>query len=59
MTHKKNAKMHWVPVVPELQKYLADLKIRTKDGPIALRYNGQPWRDAEQLQKQSSNFLAK
>jgi integrase len=57
MTHKKNSEQHWVPVVPELQDYLASLKVRTKDGPIALRYNGQPWRDAEQLQKQSSNFL--
>jgi integrase len=57
MTHKKNSEQHYVPVVPELQDYLASLKVRTKDGPIALRYNGQPWRDAEQLQKQSSNFL--
>ena len=37
----------------------AGLKVRTKDGPIALRYNGQPWESPEQLQKQSSNFLAK
>jgi integrase len=59
MTHKKNAELHWVPVVPELQEYLASIKVRTKDGPIALRYNGQPWESAEQLQKQSSNFLAK
>ena len=58
MTHKKNGEQHYVPAVPELQDYLAMLKVRTKDGPIALRHNGQPWRDAEQLQKQSSNFLA-
>ena len=59
MTHKKNAELHWVPVVPELQEYLSSIKVRTKDGPIALRHNGQPWESAEQLQKQSSNFLAK
>jgi integrase len=57
MTHKKNGEQHYVPVVPELQEYLASIKVRTKDGPIALRYNGQPWESAEQLQKQSSNFL--
>jgi hypothetical protein len=57
ITHKKNAELHFVPVVPELQEYLASMKVRTKDGPIALRHNGQPWESAEQLQKQSSNFL--
>jgi len=30
--------------------------VRTPDGSIALRRNGKPWRDGEQLQKQSSNF---
>jgi len=59
MTHKKNSEQHWVPVMPELQDYLASLKVRTPDGPIALRHNGEPWRDAEQLQKQSSNFIAR
>jgi integrase len=58
-THKKNEELHWVPVVPELQAYLASIKVRTPDGPIALRFNGQPWESAEQLQKQSSNFLKK
>jgi integrase len=55
--HSKNDEPHWLPVVPELQEYLASLKVRTKDGKIALRHNGQPWESAEQLQKQSSNFL--
>jgi integrase len=57
MDHRKNGERHWLPASPELQSFLADLKVRTKDGPIALRYNGQPWESAEQLQKQSSNFL--
>lgn len=60
MTHRKNREdQHWLPASPELQAYLADLKVRTKDGEIALRYNGKPWESPEQLQKQSSNFLAK
>jgi integrase len=58
-THKKNSEQHWLPASPELQRFLASLKVRVTEGPIALRYNGQPWVSAEQLQKQSSNFLAK
>jgi integrase len=38
-------------------KPIGSLKVRTKDGKIALRHNGKPWESAEQLQKQSSNFL--
>jgi integrase len=63
MSHKKNHKhtreKHWMPASPVLQEFLASLKVRAKDGPIALRFNGQPWESASQLQKQSSNFLAK
>jgi integrase len=57
MDHRKNGERHWLPASPELQAFLAGLKVRTKDGHIALRHNGQPWESAEQLQKQSSNFL--
>jgi integrase len=58
MFHRKNREdQHWLPASPLLQAYLAGLKVRTKDGPIALRFNGKPWESAEQLQKQSSNFL--
>jgi integrase len=57
MDHRKNGEHHWLPASPELQAFLAALKVRTKDGHIALRFNGQPWESAEQLQKQSSNFL--
>ena len=57
MHHRKNDEEHWFPASPELQAFFAELKVRTPDGPIALRYNGQPWESAEQLQKQSSNFL--
>ena len=57
MRHKKNAEEHWLPASPELQTFLTSIKVRTPDGPIALRRNGKPWEDEEQLQKRSSNFL--
>lgn len=57
MRHKKNAEEHWLPASPELQAFLAAIKVRTKDGPIALRRNGKPWENEKQLQKRSSNFL--
>ena len=57
MKHKKNDEVHWLPASPELQAFLASIKVRTKDGPIALRRNGKPWDNEEQLQKRSSNFL--
>lgn len=57
MRHKKNAEEHWLPASPEIQSFLTCLKVRTADGPIALRRNGEPWESAEQLQKRSSNFL--
>lgn len=57
MRHKKNAEEHWLPASPELQAFLASIKVRTTDGPIALRRNGEPWESEEQLQKRSSNFL--
>jgi integrase len=57
MRHKKNAEEHWLPAAPELQTFLAALKVRSQDGPIAIKRNGQPWSSEEQLQKRSSNFL--
>jgi integrase len=60
MNHRKNDEEgHWLPASPQLQAFLADIKVRTAKGKIAVRFNGKPWEDAEQLQKQSSNFLTK
>ena len=59
MTHRKNGEQHWLPASPELQAFLAAIKVRSATGPIAVRHNGKPWESAEQLQKQSSNFLTK
>lgn len=57
MKHKKNNEEHWLPASPELQAFLASIKVRTTDGHIALKRNGKPWESEEQLQKRSSNFL--
>jgi integrase len=57
MRHKKNAEEHWLPASPEIQAFLASIKVRTKDGAIALRRSGKPWESEVQLQKRSSNFL--
>jgi hypothetical protein len=42
-TRKKNPEVI-VPIMPELQAYLAEIKVRTPDGPIALRTNGSAWK---------------
>lgn len=57
MKHGKNEEEHWIPAAPVLQDFLADLRFGDAAGKIAVRSNGQPWKDAPQLQKQSSNFL--
>jgi integrase len=60
MNHRKNDEEgHWLPASPELQAFLAGIKVHSAEGPIAVRHNGRPWESAEQLQKQSSNFLTK
>lgn len=57
MGHRKNDEMHWLPAAPVLQAYLETIE-RTAD-EIVTRHNGKPWESPEQLQKQSSNFIAK
>lgn len=57
MKHKKNDEAHWLPAHPELQAFLASIKVRTTEGHIALKRNGKPWENEGQLQKRSSNFL--
>ena len=46
-----------VPVMPELQDFLGALKVRTKDGPIALRDNGKIWEDEVEMQTRVSHWL--
>jgi integrase len=56
MDHRKNKQeQHWLPVAPELQEFLDKLD-RTSTF-IAVKHDGTPWRDQEQMRKQVSNFL--
>lgn len=54
-THKKNDESTWIPAIPELQAFLDGLT-RTSTF-IATKHNGKPWRDEEQMQHATSNFL--
>ncbi len=55
-THKKNDEIHWIPAPIELQTFLGSLTQTSTF--IAVKNNGMPWRDEEQLQKSFSNFTA-
>jgi integrase len=56
-TAAKNREKAFVPVMPELQELLAGLKVRTSDGPIALRDDGTPWPHENAVQKRVSEWL--
>jgi integrase len=53
---KKNPEV-LVPVLPELQAFLAEIKVRTPDGPIALRDDGTAWTSELDMQRRVSNWL--
>jgi integrase len=53
---KKNPEV-LVPVMPKLQAYLSEIKVRTKDGPIALRTNGAAWKKELDLTRRLSRWL--
>lgn len=55
-THKKNSEQHWAPATPPLQVFLDGLTRTSLH--IAVKHNGAPWRDEEQLQKAFSNWIA-
>jgi integrase len=57
MDHRKNGERHWLPASPELQAFLAEIKVRSAAGKIAVRQNGRPWESPIQLQRRSSKFL--
>ena len=46
-----------IPVTPELQAFLAEIKVRTPDGPIALRVDGTAWANELDMQRRVSNWL--
>jgi hypothetical protein len=53
----KNDEKGFVPAMPELQDFLAGLKVRTKDGLIALRDDGTPWESEKDMQTRVSHWL--
>ena len=55
-TAKKNPEV-LVPVLPELQAFLAEIKVRTPDGPIALRADVSTWANELDMQRRVSNWL--
>jgi integrase len=54
---RKNSEQNFLPVLPELQDYLATIKVRTPDGPIALRDDGSPWENEKDMQTRVSHWL--
>ena len=54
---KKNDEKGFVPAMPELQAFLAGLKMRTKDGPIAIRDDGTTWESEKDMQTRTSHWL--
>jgi hypothetical protein len=56
-TAAKNEEKGFVPVMPELQAFLASIKVRTKDGLIALRDDGTPWASEKDMQTRVSHWL--
>ncbi|MET3965447.1 integrase [Bradyrhizobium sp. S3.9.1] len=54
---KKNDEKNFLPVMPELQAFLATIKVRTKDGHIALRDDGTPWVGEKDMQTRVSHWL--
>lgn len=54
LTTRKNSERNFLP---ELQAFLAAIKVRTPDGRIALRDNGLPWASEKEMQTRVSHFL--
>jgi hypothetical protein len=54
---KKNDEKNFLPAMPELQAFLATIKVRTKDGQIALRDDGVPWESEKDMQTRVSHWL--
>ena len=56
-TRRKNNKTTLLPVVVELQTFLAERKVRSADGLIAIRDNGAPWASEKEMQTRVSHWL--
>lgn len=54
---RKNKKTVNLPVLPELQTFLADLKVQRADGLIAVRDDGTVWQSEKEMQTRVSHWL--
>ncbi len=55
---KKNNEKNFLPAMPELQEFLATIKVRTKDGHIALRDDGTRWESEKDMHADPRQPLA-
>ena len=54
---RKNKKIVFLPVRPEYQTFLAELKVQRADGRIAVRDNGSLWPSEKEMQTRVSHWL--
>jgi integrase len=55
--NRKKVKTILLPVMPELQAFLADLKVQRTDGLIAVRDDGTAWPSEKEMQTRVSHWL--
>jgi hypothetical protein len=56
-TRRKNRKAVLLPVLPELQAFMKDLKVQSADGLLALRADGSAWESEKDMQTRVSHWL--
>jgi hypothetical protein len=56
-TRRKNNKATLLPVMTDLQAFLAARKVRSADGLIAIRYDGSAWPAEKEMQTRVSHWL--
>jgi hypothetical protein len=56
-TRRKNGKATLLPVLPELQEFMASRDLRRADGLIAIRDDGSPWASEKEMQTRVSHWL--
>jgi integrase len=54
---RKNRKAVFLPVMPEYQQFLAELKVQRADGLIAARADGSEWPSEKEMQTRVSHWL--
>jgi integrase len=55
--NRKKVKSVLLPALPELQEFLAELKVQRADGLIAVRDDGSQWPSEKEMQTRVSHWL--